>query len=171
MRWSGNTILQVRPPAIDHVQIRATTDSWAGTRPHSEATVNVFTTAQVPSSNSDYGAAFNVAGKAWLPLHDFDIHWRGRTTGERPLFSGDLVLNGLASRTYVPYTPLLPIGVVCCDEPRPDTRTVLLTASIDGVDKLQATVRFSDVRQADGDPDSWVEDIGHNVEVLDWRRL
>lgn len=176
LRWGppgSDDILQVRPPSIDVVEVRASTDSWAGTRPNSTATVDVREPSDVvgletnPQQQS-HGAAYNVMGKAWLPLHDLDLHWKGKVTADRPLFSGDLVLNGLGSRTF---GATAATGIVCCNESRPETRTVLLTARIDDVDRLQVRVRYTDVEQTDpDDPGSLVTAPGHKVEVLDWRR-
>ncbi len=173
MRWGGaGTVLQVRPPSIDHVQLLTTTDSWAGQRPRSQATVDFREPADVAGLNNlwrsqHHGASFNVLGKAWLPLHDLDLHWRGKVTPDRPLISGDLVLNGLGSRTY---GTTATTEIVCCDESRPETRTVLFIASVDGTERLRVRVRYTDVRPVGGDPNDVVEDVGHKVEILDWQR-
>ncbi len=57
------------------------------------------------------------------------------------------------------------MGIVCCDATRPDTRTVRLTASVGGEDRLAVTVRLNDV---DPDPATGGYSPGHSVDVLDW---
>ena len=58
------------------------------------------------------------------------------------------------------------MGTVCCSPP--DARTVDLIATIDGVERLTARVKFVDVRiDGAGNP---VYEPGYGVEVLSWSR-
>ena len=58
------------------------------------------------------------------------------------------------------------MGIVCCDATRPDIRTVRLTASVGGEDRLAVTERFNDV---DPDPATGGYSAGHSVDVLEGR--
>lgn len=143
-------VWQVRPPNVQSVAIAAASDSYSGPVPTSQ--VNIDAVGGAASSS------FNAAGNVWMPNSDLDIHWKGATTGDRPVVSGDLVLNGLGSDM----TASAEAGVVCCSVTRPDSRTVQLVASVDGDDVLAVTVRFTDV-----DP-SGVYTPGYAVDILEW---
>lgn len=151
---AGNfTVLRVRPPSIQYVGLAAASDSYAGPPPTSQVTINAGSTAS--------SSAFHSLGSVWLPLSDLDVRWRGAVADGRPLVAGDLVLNGLGSDM----SPTAQAGSVCCTAGRPGSRTVTLTASIEGRPVLRMTVRFVDVDPAapGGGPVP-----GFAVEVLEW---
>lgn len=151
---SGNfTLLRVRPPSIQYVGLAAASDSYAGPVPTSQVTIDAGST----SSSS----AFHSLGSVWLPLSDLDVRWRGAVADGRPLVAGDLVLNGLGSDM----SPTAQAGSVCCTAGRPGSRTVALTAAIDGRPIVSMTVRFVDVDPAA--PDAGPVP-GFAVEVLEW---
>lgn len=171
LEWgTAKRYLQLRPPSVDSAQLVVTTDSYSGARPQSQIDIKAFTTETVgeaiENGDPDYGSSFNVRGRAWLPLHDLRIHWRGKVIANRPLFSGGLVLNGLGSRTY---GTTAMTSNVCCEEQRPETRTVVFTAKIDGRPRLKVRVMFTDVKDPTAPGGAIQYEAGHKVEVLDWR--
>ncbi len=58
------------------------------------------------------------------------------------------------------------MGVVCCSPP--DARTVDLVASIDGVERLTARVKYTDVRVDAAGNQTYQP--GYGVEVLSWSK-
>lgn len=148
-------VWQMRPPDIEHVRLTALTDTYTGPPIGSRVTVDAAT-----------NAGFHVAGKAWLPTSDLDLHWNG-TASALPLFEGDLVLHGLASTM----APGAVTGVVCCGPA--ESRTLELTATIedtstpahDGPQRLGAVVEIIDVEEVGG---VTVPSRGHAVDVLAW---
>ena len=141
---NGSNVFQLRPPGIENVSLTVGTDVFLRVS-RSTVTSNAVTGAA--------GATFNVHGMTWMPLTDLDIAWRGPAT-TAPLFGNDLVLNGLGSRMFTGAA----MGTVCCNPPT--SRTVELTASIDGVDRMVARVHFDDAVPA---PDGRA-----TVDVLRW---
>ncbi len=137
-------VWQMRPPDIENVRLTAVSNTYANT------SISTVTSNAVAGAT---GATFNVHGMTWMPLTDLDIAWRGPAT-TTPLFANDLVLNGLGSRMFTGAT----MGNVCCSPAT--SRTVELTASIDGVDRMVARVRFDDAVPA---PDNRA-----SVDVLRW---
>lgn len=142
---------QVKPPSVQHLDVALTTDVYSGPPPTSRATIDATT--------SGPGSTFNVLGRAWMPLSDLDVHWRGAVT-DQPLFRTELVLHGLGSDM----APDAQTGVVCCSPRRPDFRTLDVTARIDGVDRLVVKVRIVDRDPASG---AWTPGVA--VRVLDYR--
>lgn len=145
-------VWQLRPPDIEHVRLTTVTDTYAGPPPNARVTLNA--TAGVT------GSSFNVYGRTWMPTSDLDLHWNGAVTAA-PIFGGDLVLHGLASRM----APTASMGVVCCSPP--DSRTVDLTARIDGIERLVVRVAFIDV--VDDGSGNTTYSPGWAVDVLDYR--
>lgn len=139
---------EVRPPSIQHLELAVTSDAYSGPPPTSVLTID-----------SDAGSSFNAFGKAWMPVSDLDIHWRGGVTPES-LFGGELVLHGLGSDM----APDAQMGAVCCSVHQPDSRTVDLVAKVNGEDRLRVKVRFQD-----RDPDTGDYSPGHSVIVIDYR--
>lgn len=149
---NGPNVFQVRPPNIDHVWLAGATDSYVGPPPSSQ--VNIDAVAGGP------GSSFNTLGNVLMPLSDLDVHWNGAVTVGRPIIGGDLVLNGLGSDMQ----PTASMGVLCCSNARPGSRTVELIARVDGEDLLQVTVLFTDIDPAN----PTVYEPGFRVDVLDW---
>ncbi len=145
------THLQSRPPSIDSLSLAVTTDTYIGARPTSSV--------RIDSTDGPTSSSFAVAGKAWLPRTDLDIRWDGAASNT-PLFADHLVLNGLGSRML----PGAQMGTVCCAPP--DSRTVELTASIGGVDRVVARVDIDDMDRTN--PANPVRSVGHTVDVLRW---
>ena len=137
-------IWQMRPPDIESIHLSAVSDTFTD-RSTSTVTSNAVAGAT--------GATFNVYGRTWMPLTDLDLAWNGPAT-TTPLFADDLVLNGLGSRMFARAA----MGTVCCNPPT--SRTVELTAAIDGVDRMVARVHFDDAVPA---PDGRA-----TVDVLRW---
>ena len=141
---NGSNVFQLRPPGIENASLTVGTDNYLRI---SRSTVTSNAVA------GDTSATFNVYGITWMPLTDLDIAWRGPATSA-PLFANDLVLNGLGSRMFAGAA----MGTVCCSPAT--SRTVELTASIDGVDRMVARARFDDaVRAPDGRA---------SVDILRW---
>lgn len=137
-------VWQMRPPDIESIRLTAVTDTYA----------NSSTSTVTSNAVTDGGrTSFNVYGMTWMPLTNLDIAWRGPAT-TTPLFANDLVLNGLGSRMFAGAA----MGNVCCSPAT--SRTVELTASIGGVDRMVARVRFDDAVLA---PDGRA-----SVDVLRW---
>lgn len=149
---NNDRVIQVAPPKVQHIRLSATTDTYTGPIATSKLTID--------ATDGATGSAFNAMGKAWMPLSDVDVQWNGAATG-RPLFGDDLVLNGLGSQAA---TDALSSPICCGD---PDSRTVELTAWIDGVARLRAKIRFGDV-VPEPDPDAGQSSPGHVVNVLEW---
>jgi hypothetical protein len=145
-------IWQIRPPDIEHVRLTTVTDTYAGPPPNARVTLD--------ATGGTTSSSFNVYGRTWMPLSDLDLHWNGAVTAA-PVFGGDLVVHGLASRM----APGASMGVVCCDPS--DSRTVELTARIDGVERLRVRVDFIDV--VEGGPNNGAYSPGWRVDVLDHR--
>ena len=137
-------VWQMRPPDIENIRLTAVSNTYANT------SLSTVTSNAVAGAT---GATFNVHGMTWMPLTDLDIAWRGPAT-TTPLFANDLVLNGLGSRMFTGAA----MGTVCCNPPT--SRTVELTAAIDGVDRMVARVHFDDAVPA---PDGRA-----TVDVLRW---
>lgn len=148
---SGNVdqVLQARPPSIDQVSLTLATNTYLG--PVAESRV---TSAAEDAATA---ASFNSYGEAWMPYTDLDLYWTGGATTS-PLFSQGLILHGLGSTM----APDAEMGSVCCSEP--NSRTVELTATIDGVERLTARVEIGDV--TDASPP--VYQPGFSVDVLRW---
>lgn len=142
-------IWQLRPPNIESVRLTTVTDTYTTPQP-STITVNAVRGAS--------NASFNVFGRTWMPLADIDLNWNGPATIS-PLFSNDLVVHGIGSRMAAGAE----MGTVCCSPP--DSRTVELVATIDGVERLTARVEYSDVDTSSGTP---VYRSGYKVDVLRW---
>ncbi len=141
---NGSNVFQLRPPGIENVSLSVGTDTYI------RSSRSLVTSNAVAGAT---GATFNVHGMTWMPLTDLDLAWRGPAT-TTPLFANDLVLNGLGSRMFAGAA----MGTVCCNPPT--SRTVELTASISGVDRMIARVHFDDAVPA---PDGRA-----TVDVLRW---
>lgn len=142
-------VLQARPPSIDQVSLTLATNTYLG--PVAESRV---TSAAEDATSA---ASFNSYGEAWMPYTDMDLYWSGGATTS-PLFSQGLILHGLGSTM----ASGAEMGVVCCSEP--NSRTVELTATIDGVERLTARVEFGDLNNAS--PPTY--EPGFSVDVLRW---
>lgn len=145
-----NLVLQARPPSIDQVSLTLATNTYLG-----PAAVSRITSAAEDAASA---SSFNSYGQALMPYTDLDVYWEGGAT-TAPLVSEGLILHGLGSTM----DPSADMGVVCCSPP--DSRTVELIATIDGVERLTARVEYTDVDSSSGTP---VYRPGHQVDVLRW---
>ena len=147
----GTWIMQPRPPSVDGLSLEVATDAYVGPTTVSSVRIDADPTAD--------SSTFNVFGRALMSLTDLDLRWDGAAS-TTPLFADQLVLNGLGSRML----PSADMGTVCCSPP--DSRTVELTASIGGADRVVARVNFDDVDRTV--PTAPVRQVGHRVDVLRW---
>jgi hypothetical protein len=131
-------------PALDVVELVARTSTVTARPPTSQVTVNVGAAAAA-------GTSFDVYGDTRLPRSDLDIRWAG-THYSRPLFGGNLQVNGLGSSMAAGADS----GIVCCS---PRAGSGVIEADVGGYTRGQAAVRVA------GDP------VGgaRAVTILDWK--